>query len=150
MDTTKNRIAIISLCLACLALLFATVPPYIIENKIEKLKKVNHKTEPAISFEVKGVKLSFGSKKVKEKQIDNTRKIEKLNNLSQIFTVGLFIAGILAIFTGVYSWAKERNRDISVGSLLAACVALAWQYIAAGISIGVAVFILILLLANLG
>ncbi|MCI5139053.1 MAG: hypothetical protein D3922_11710 [Candidatus Electrothrix sp. AR1] len=60
----------------------------------------------------------------------------------------MLLTAVMAMGTAVFSWEKEQGKEICVGSILIAVVALSVQYIGAGISAGVAVFVFIVLVAS--
>ena len=80
MNNQRNYIAIISLSLVGLALLLAVLPPYIIENEINELQPKYTEPLKTYTVETKGVKLGFGKRNKIENQVDNTEKIENLQN----------------------------------------------------------------------
>jgi uncharacterized BrkB/YihY/UPF0761 family membrane protein len=150
MTQKSIKLSAISLIIACLALILATIPTYVIESKIAKLENERIESKEPITLEVKGVTLSFGNKKKLTKAVDNPQKIEKLNNYLLISKVAMIIFVAIAIFSALFALVKEKNKPLNIGSIITACVAILWQYVAAGISTGVAIFILIMLLLNFG
>ena len=148
MNQTTHKIGIIALLLSCISLMLAIIPPYIIDNKIQELEKVSYDTGSPVSFEIKGIKLSFSKKEKNEKSLSNEIQIEDFKKLKQKITITLYVTGIVAIFLGIYSLTNKKEKKISIGSLVTASIALAWQYIATGISIGIAIVVAIFLLAN--
>jgi hypothetical protein len=148
MNQITNKNGIIALVLSCISLMLAIIPPDIIDNKIQALEKVSYNTGSPVSFEIKGVKLSFSKKEKNEKAHTNEIQVENLKKLKQKFAISLYATGILAIFLGIFSLRNKEEKKISIGSLVTASIALAWQYVATGISIGIAIVVVIFLLAN--
>ncbi len=146
--SVNHKLSVIALTLACLSILLATVPQYVIEKKIRQLNEIVQSDDPVISVEIKGVKLKFGHKK-HALESQNLSDISKLKELSQKITISVYIIAILSIFLGVSSLTKKQTREVGVCSIIIACVALAWEYVAAGITLGVAVVIALFLLINL-
>ena len=150
MNEKSIKLSIISLIIACTALLLATIPTYVIESKITQLENERIESKEPITLEVKGIKLSFGKKKEKIKVVDNSAKIEKFNSYLLVSKIAMILSVVLAIFFALFALAKEKNKPLSIGSIITACVAISWQYVAVGVSTGVAIFILIMLLLNFG
>ncbi|MGB5684821.1 MAG: hypothetical protein WBM35_03350, partial [Candidatus Electrothrix sp.] len=154
MQQTRFRIGVLSLLLSCLSLMLAVLPPCMLDQKIKEIEVVDSVDDAAVSLEIKGVKVNFAPlkdpdvKEMLEKFSENGRNIKKLEQLSLFLRVVMLLAAVTAIGTAIYSWDKEHGREISIGSILTAVVALSWQYIGAGISAGVAVFVFILLVAS--
>jgi uncharacterized BrkB/YihY/UPF0761 family membrane protein len=105
-------------------------------------------------LEIKGVREDFApsadpdTEKILINFDENERKIKRLKRLSVFFTIVMVLTAMMAIGTAVFSWEKEQGKEICIGSILTAVVALSWQYIGAGISAGVAVFVFIVLVAG--
>ena len=59
MNSAVNKIGIIALTLSCISLMLAIIPSYVIESKIKNLEKQSYDKGAPVSFEIKGVKLSF-------------------------------------------------------------------------------------------
>jgi len=144
----SHKLSIIALSLACLSMLLAIVPQYVIEKKIKQLNEITQNDNSLISLEVKGLKLKFGHK---NRDIDSHRleEISNLKNLLQNFTIGVYVVSILSIFLGIYSVTKKQTSKIGVSSIVIASMALTWEYVAAGITLGVAVIIAFFLFINL-
>ena len=150
MNGKSIKLSLISLIIACAALILATIPTYIIESKITKLENERIESKEPVTLEVKGITLSFGKKTEKRKAVDISLKIEKLNNYLFVSKVAMIVSVVFAIFFALFALTKEKNKPLNIGSIITACVAISWQYVAAGISTGVAIFILIMLLLSFG
>ena len=125
-----------------------------ITQKIKEIKTTDRVDRSAVSLEIKGVRLKFAPLKDPDTEkallqlADNERAIRNLERLSVFFTTVMVITAVAAVGTAIYSWDKEHGREIGMGSIITAVVALSWQYIGAGISAGVAVFVFIMLVAS--
>jgi hypothetical protein len=154
MKKIRYRIGVLSLFLSCLSLMFATLPPCILGQKIKEIKVVDSVHDAAVSLEVKGIRVNFASLKDPDAKemlagfSENDRKIKRLERLSLFFMVVMLLTAVMAIGTAIYSWDKEHGREICCGSIITVVVALSWQYIGAGISASVAVFVFIMLVAS--
>ena len=155
MKKIRYRIGVLSLFLSCLSLMLAIFPPCILEQKIKEIEVVDSVHDAAVSLEIKGIRVNFAPLKdpdVKEMLAEfseNSRKIKRLECLSLFFMAVMLLTAVMAIGTAVFSWEKEHGKEICIGSILTAVVALSWQYIGAGISAGIAVFVFIVLVASL-
>ena len=147
-NSRRQIVGVVSLLIACLSLLLATVPPYVIDQKIHQLSEIKQPDNALISVEIKGVKLKFWQKKQEEKSF-TVSEISRLKNLSKKFTISVYVASVLAIFLGVFSVSKKQTRTIGIGTLAIGCAALTWEYIAAGVTLGVAVIIAVSILISL-
>ena len=154
MKKIRYRIGVFSLFLSCLSLMLATLPPCILGQKIKEIEVVDSVDDAAVSLEIKGIKVNFAPLKdpdVKEMLAEfpeNGRKIKRLECLALFFMVVMLLTAVMAIGTAVYSWDKEHGKEICCGSIITVVVALSWQYIGAGISASVAVFVFIMLVAT--
>lgn len=79
----------------------------------------------------------------------NEQNIKWLRRLAAVCTGVMVLTALIAIGMAVYSWDKKHGKEISIGSIIMAVVALSWQYIGAGVSAGVAVLVFIMLVASL-
>ena len=144
----------LSLLLSCLSLMLAILPPCMIAQKIKEIKTVARVDYAIISLEVQGIQEKFAPVKdpdAKKKMITfakNEQKIKMLQQLSVFFTSMMVLTALGAIGTAIYSWDKEHGKEISIGGIITAVVALSWQYIGAGISAGIAVFVFMILVVS--
>ena len=128
--------------------MLATIPSYVIENKIKTLEMQSLYAGKPVTLEFTGLKLNFTKHKKNEKAVENELKIQKLTQLKQKSKIALYAFGVLSIFFGnLFTNAKTRRR-ISTGSIITAAIALVWQYITTGITIGVAIVIAIFILVS--
>lgn len=155
MDKIKHRIAVLSLLLSCLSLMLAILPPCLISYKIKEIQTSERIDSAAISLEVEGGRETFvplqdsDAKTILVQLTEQERKIRNLRWLAAFCTTVMVLAALAAMSMAVYSWDKEHGREICIGSIMSAVVALSWQYIGAGVSVGVAVLVFIVLVAGL-
>ncbi|MCW5201312.1 hypothetical protein VU12_00040 [Desulfobulbus sp. US4] len=153
MKKIRYRIGVLSLFLSCLSLMLAIFPPCILDQKIKEIETIDHVDDAAVSLEIKGVREDFApladpdAEKILIKFDENERRIKGLKRLSVFFTAVMLLTAVMAIGTAVFSWEKEHGKEICCGSIITVVVALSWQYIGAGISAGLAVFVFIVLVA---
>lgn len=157
MKKIRYRIGVLSLFLSCLSLMLAIFPPCMLGQKIKEIETVDHVDYAAVSLEIEGVRNDFAlltdpdAEKILINFDENERKIKRLKCLSLFLTAVMVLTAVTAIGTAVYSWDKKHGKEIKeicIGSIITAVVALSWQYIGAGISAGVAVFVFIMLVAG--
>ena len=138
--------------LSCLSLMFTVFSPCILGQKIKEIETIGHIDNATVSLEIDGVREDFAPSADADKILinfdTNEQKIKRLKRLSVFFTIVMVLTAMMAIGTAVFSWEKEQGKEICIGSILTAVVALSWQYIGAGISAGVAVFVFIVLVAG--
>ena len=151
MEKIKRRIGVLSLLLSCLALMLAILPPCLISHKIIEIQTSDRSDAAIISLEVKGGQESFvplndpDAEKMLTGLTENERKIQSLHRLAAFCTALMVLAALAALGMAVYSWEQEHGREICIGSIMNVVVALSWQYIGAGTSVGVAFFVFIML-----
>ena len=148
MERVISKFPIIALIFSCVSLMLATIPSYVIENKLKTLDMQSLDAGKPVTLEFKGLKLNFTKHKKNEKAVENELKIQKLTQLKQKSKIALYTFGVLSIFLGIYSLTQKHSRRISTGSIITAAIALVWQYITTGITIGVAIVIAIFILVN--
>jgi hypothetical protein len=132
--------------------MFTVFSPCILGQKIKEIETIGHIDNATVSLEIDGVREDFAPSADADKILinfdTNEQKIKRLKRLSVFFTIVMVLTAMMAIGTAVFSWEKEQGKEICIGSILTAVVALSWQYIGAGISAGVAVFVFIVLVAG--
>ena len=96
-NSRRQIVSVVSLLIACVSLLLATVPPYVIDQKIQQLSEMKQPDNALISVEIKGVKLKFWQKKQK-KEPRRMSQISRLKELAKKFTISVYVFSILAIF----------------------------------------------------
>ena len=154
MQQTRYRIGVLSLLLSCLSLLLAIIPPCMLTQRIKEIEAAGRVDHATISLEIKGVQEKFAfpedpdAEKILMKLSENERKIKRLEWLSDFFTSMMVLTALTAVGTAVYSWDKKHGKEIGIGSIITAVVALSWQYIGAGLSAGVAVLVFIILVVG--
>jgi hypothetical protein len=154
MKKLRYRIGVLSLLLSCLALMLAILPPCLLDHKMKEIETVDQVDDAAVSLEIEGVREDFAplkgpdAKKILTNFSKKERKIKNLKRLSVFFRAVMVLTAVLAIGTAIFSWEKEHGKEICTGSIITTAVALSWQYIGAGISAGVAVFVFIILVAG--
>ncbi|MCI5130301.1 MAG: hypothetical protein D3904_01975 [Candidatus Electrothrix sp. EH2] len=135
--------------------MLAILPPCLISHKIKEIQASERVDSAAISLEVEGDRETFvplqdpAAKKTLVKLAENKRKIKHLRRLAAFCTTVMVLTALTAIGMAVYSWDQEHGREICIGSIMNTVVALSWQYIGAGVSVGVAVLVFIVLVAGL-
>ncbi|XCN71279.1 MAG: hypothetical protein Q3M24_13260 [Candidatus Electrothrix aestuarii] len=153
MKQKRYRIAALSLLLSCLSLMLAIISPCLISQKIREIETIDRVDSATVSLEIEGVREEFVSQgDLTSKKIiftKNEQNIKWLRRLAAVCTGVMVLTALIAIGMAVYSWDKKHGKEISIGSIITAVVALSWQYIGAGVSAGVAVLVFIMLVASL-
>ena len=147
---TVSSITFAALAIATISLILAIAPPVVIESKINRLEKEGVEYKKKYSIKIKDMEIGFSNGEKTDNYKENILKIEKLKNAQDYFNISSLALGAVALLVSIFSLLKKQNFKFGIGSIVIACVAMVWQYISTGITIGVAIFVLIVLLMNFG
>ena len=143
-------VTIIALIISGIALILAIAPPIIIEKKVSSLEETKVEHKKRFSLKIKKFEIRFFGKEKPEGLSEKELKIAKLKATEEMFIIASLVVGSIALLLGIFSLIKKESMKFSFSSIGIASVAMVWHYIAPGITIGVAIFIVIVLLMNLG
>lgn len=69
--------------------------------------------------------------------------------LANGFAIASSATALVGLLLGIVAFRCEKPRSLAIGAISCSCVALTWQYIAAGVLIGAAIAVFVVLLAIL-
>lgn len=140
----KHLVGIIALVLGVSALVCAVLwEKGADERKRAQLEYERRQQSGAKHFEVdlKGLKVTFGKNKEQDESIETASKIVEYPPLY----IATLILSVATLIMGPIAWIKEKDPIISIIALTFGGIALFLHYVVIGISIGVAVAIIVAL-----
>lgn len=148
-----NRMGITTLVIGGMALFLAIIPGMLLGRETVEVPPT--KAGALAEFSIGKVKIGLGTKadddtharEFAERRLADAEHRESQLRLFLASSMGLAVIGLVF---GPIAWTKERHRVVSGAGMALCTVALLWQYIVAGVVIGVALAILLFILAHFG
>lgn len=153
---TKPRpqaLSLTAIVVAFLALSLAIFPGQVLEIEDDSARQsvLSEKDDSGVTLQIKNVSFSFGKKKDEDKEPISVAPAQADHSqLLKIFILSAAAVGVLGLLLSIFAHHKEGQTSLNASSAGICILAISWQYVLVGISIGVAAAILFLFLRHLG
>ena len=162
----KHILGILALLFGITALGLAVIPGIILDRALPFAPK--HRDEPVppaaepeggVTLRIKKFSISIGGGKKDTNKNDQPaqdirRAVEAENQrhrdrLFKWFSISAASCALIGLTFGPIAWAKEKQPALSGSAIGISCLALTWQYIVIGLAVGVAIAVLLTVLAHI-
>ncbi len=138
----RHLTGLAALCLGVTAIVLAVLGES--EARAREQRRLAEALRPGWTVKIRGVSITVGGKPRSE----TTAEPRSAPTGPPRLQLAALTAAALAFFLGPFSWVREKQPILSCSAIGFAAVAVAWQYIVAGIVVGVAVVVIALLLSH--
>lgn len=92
---------------------------------------------------------STAEKQAREAREEHQQDLARVGEQLRFFTLAASSFALLGLILGPIAWTKEKQPALSGSAIGICCLALMWQYLLAGIVLGVAIAVLLVVLKYL-
>ena len=143
-------LSFIAIMVAFIALGLAIFPSQILEIEDNSARRdvLSEKKDNGVTLKIKNISLSFGSKKNAESEPERAEPVSDDARILKICTLAAAATGVLGLMLAIFANHTEKQGSLNMSAAGICILAISWQYVLVGISLGIAVAIIFLLLRH--
>jgi hypothetical protein len=141
----KGIIGVIALLLGIIALALAAIPRAVFDVPppwpTQREPEPKETIEGGKSYEWKGMKITIGGKRTIEPRVQVAS-----STAAKLFAIATIVFALLGAAASCIACWRERSYALALPGAGFCCLALFWHYVLLGVSVGVTILVLILIL----